>query len=104
MELVQSEDLRWGFVHGDFHWGQMMYQDINGEILIEDWEFLGTRATPATDLATLFISSTDASDRASLENEMLPEYYEELIATGKVSLEDYTYEQLLLEYKTYGFS
>lgn len=105
MPLVHGDSNRWGLVHGDFHWGQMMYQDSTGALLLEDWETSGFFATPAVDLGTLLIANTDPSLRASYEQFYLPIYYKQLCASGNVDCEDdYTYERLFSEYSTYGFS
>lgn len=104
MELIHSNDLMWGLVHGDFHYGQMMYQDVDGTLLIEDWEFTGMLATPTVDLATLFIGSTDPKTRLADETWMIPMYYQYINTLSKVHASGYTEERLWAEYKTYGFS
>jgi len=50
--LRRDDTYNWGFVHGDFHSGQMMYNQKSADLVLLDWEFSGIFGNPAIDLAT----------------------------------------------------
>ena len=103
MNEMHSPDYRWGLVHGDFHYGQLMYGKTQGDTAILDWEWTGYMATPAIDLGTILIAETPPFARLDAEAIALPAYWHSLIEAG-VNPEEYSYDRMYEEYTTYGFA
>lgn len=99
---------QWTFVHGDFHPGNIMWRwtsgNAGGESVLVDWEMVGLGSGPQ-DLAQYMISHSTPEFRSGVENKLLKEYYDELIASVKarqrnpVDLsETYTFENCKADY------
>ena len=99
---LKADTYRWGLTHGDFHSGQLMYNNETGELIILDWEFSGIFGNPAIDLATWMFGLPHLW-LDEIEEPLLAAYYKALIEGG-VSMRDYPYTKFHEDYRIMGFA
>jgi thiamine kinase-like enzyme len=85
-------------VHGDFHPANMLWVPATKRLVMLDWENIGVGSGPQ-DCAQFLISHTNPLIRATIEEKLMKDYYEELTSDGDIKIEPlYTFDQCYNDY------
>ena len=85
-------------VHGDFHPANMLWVPSTKRLVMLDWENIGIGSGPQ-DCAQFLISHTNPSIRATIEEKLMKDYYEELTSDSDIKIEPlYTFDQCYNDY------
>lgn len=107
--LAWMEKAPWSLVHGDFHPANCMLlapPDPEGglqklRLILLDWENVGVGSGPQ-EIAQFLISHMDPGLRATVESEVLQEYYRSLISRNPQIAEVMSYDECWREYVAGG--
>jgi len=93
-QIFESPDQNITIIHGDCHFGNVLYPKTKGDVVFIDWTDW-TVGNAMDDLAYMFALRYFPQQRKHIEGKMIQLYHEVLSSYGI----DYSFEQSMIDYK-----
>lgn len=101
LKRLNTTSSHWTLVHGDFWPGNVLVSTRGTDVLkLLDWEMIGLGSGPQ-DLGQYILSNMDPQERRDCEQDLVENYYAELVRCG-ISRDEFGWEECWKEYQIGG--